>query len=389
MKRIVVFLILLCSSFCFFAETNSLIVQFVKGNIAEKISAVQNASGEEGTRLAREALSFVIANEPLLGNDRDLSALAVAGILAVPDKYASSLSSEQKAELANDFCTIFKNFSDSNIKIAVISKATQLYPSINDENLTNVFNSYILNSDKSSDIAVVQHAVQAVGIFGDDKSFAVLHNRYMANSFPAISKDIETSMAALTEKSADYIFNIISDGDAKKIRPIFDVVQKNEKNNNNFKAEIAETTLLLTINNAGSQKQLEEEMISLQIDSLRVLAKLNWTHAASAAANSFDSIVNAHERGLVKTDDFIEVIDAVAKLSPIESSQKLSKYLSDLNGKKEKNNAPSNSVVKAVISSLGSLGNKQAFDALLATTYLDYPDDIVALARDSLARLKW
>ena len=69
--------------------------------------------------------------------------------------------------------------------------------------------------------------------------------------------------------------------------------------------------------------------------------------------------------------------------------------LSECNGKVEQagkdGNAsmPAKSVVLALISALGELGDKTAFDTLLFVTYLSYPLDVIDAAKASLAKLNW
>ena len=49
----------------------------------------------------------------------------------------------------------------------------------------------------------------------------------------------------------------------------------------------------------------------------------------------------------------------------------------------------SENLVLAIIKSLGAIGDKNAFDALLGVTYFEYSDSVIAAARDALAKLKW
>ena len=71
------------------------------------------------------------------------------------------------------------------------------------------------------------------------------------------------------------------------------------------------------------------------------------------------------------------------------TAQTLSNYLADLNRNAEQSMYPAKPVVLAVIKGLGVLGDKAAFDNLLYVTYLTYPQDVIAAAREALAKLKW
>lgn len=383
--------LLLCSFFVsqIFADTkqNSLQVKFIKGNISDKTAAVHSATGESASLLSRQALSFVIENYPVLNNDRDLTALAIAGILAIPDDYVTSLPTPQKNTLISELAEIFNSFHDSNVKIAVVGKTSQFSDVATAKKLTSVFNDYISQNYKSIDESVAHQIVQSMSTLADEHTLNILYNLYLENYFPNLSTHIENTIAVIVPKLGyDFLNNILNSSDEKKIQPIFNIIEKKVENNENFKAEFAENVLSATIYNIGNRNQ---NVLSLQRDALNVLSEKNWTRASSTVIAFFDIAVKEYNSKQLAEDDFIDVVKATAKLAPIESAQKLSSYLSDLNSTKEFNTAPSNKVVRAVVSTLGSLGNKQAFDALLAVTYLDYPDDIVTLARDSLARLRW
>lgn len=383
--------LLLCSFFVsqIFADTkqNSLQVKFIKGNISDKTAAVHSATGESASLLSRQALSFVIENYPVLNNDRDLTALAIAGILAIPDDYVTSLPTPQKNTLISELAEIFNSFHDSNVKIAVVGKTSQFSDVATAKKLTSVFNDYISQNYKSIDESVAHQIVQSMSTLADEHTLNILYNLYLENYFPNLSTHIENTISVIVPKLGyDFLNNILNSSDEKKIQPIFNIIEKKVENNENFKAEFAENVLSATIYNIGNRNQ---NVLSLQRDALNVLSEKNWTRASSTVIAFFDIAVKEYNSKQLAEDDFIDVVKATAKLAPIESAQKLSSYLSDLNSTKEFNTAPSNKVVRAVVSTLGSLGNKQAFDALLAVTYLDYPDDIVTLARDSLARLRW
>ena len=75
-------LLFICCSLCF---SQSLQNKFIKGNIADKTTAVMDASDKERLWLTNEAIQFVIKNAEYLGEDRDLEGLALAAILSLPN----------------------------------------------------------------------------------------------------------------------------------------------------------------------------------------------------------------------------------------------------------------------------------------------------------------
>ena len=46
-----------------------------------------------------DAIDFSINNKKILGDDRELAALAVAGVFALPQKYFDSIGEDEKSEI--------------------------------------------------------------------------------------------------------------------------------------------------------------------------------------------------------------------------------------------------------------------------------------------------
>ena len=68
----------------------------------------------------------------------------------------------------------------------------------------------------------------------------------------------------------------------------------------------------------------------------------------------------------------------------------LNGYLKDLNSAASTDiSSVDENVVMAVITGLGALGSKEAFDNLLYVTYLPYSEKVRTTARDAMAMLQW
>ena len=97
--------------------------KFIKGNISDKTQAVKESTGSEASLLSTRGIDFVVTNQPLLKDDRELSALAVASILALP-KEADAL--RQIPDLNKSLIDIFNMFSDSTVRISVLDKLAEI-----------------------------------------------------------------------------------------------------------------------------------------------------------------------------------------------------------------------------------------------------------------------
>lgn len=381
-------ILLICSAL-FAREYSENEKKFVKGNLSEKTQAVRSASGADSIELTKSAISFALENLKILGNDRDLNALAVTGVLSVSQNMIDSLSTEEKNKLTANLISLYESFDDTNVKVAVLSKIAAI--NLANDNFVYLLNDYV----KKANPALEKHdllssSIKTLGVIGNSTSFKILFKCSGEQAWAPYLKDIEDSVGMLASKSENELLEMIRTGNANDCRFIFNFVTKNSKNSQILKAEIAENTLLRAIyiyENTGSSTN---ELIALQLDSFNVLKEMKWTRASKTAIAYFDVVEKEYSAGKLSEDIFINIISGLSETSPIEAVPKLSSYLTKLNRSMENSSTViSEPVVLAVINALGAIGDKNAFDSLLAVTYYSYSDNVIAAARVALAKLKW
>ena len=133
----------------------------------------------------------------------------------------------------------------------------------------------------------------------------------------------------------------------------------------------------------------KNEIITVQLGSLKILNDNKCTRASASVLSFFNTAKKEYNEGYITEDQFIEVISSTGNLAPIDSVTYLISYLEELNHMVEKEREVSYPVVIAVIDTLGAIGDKTAFDSLLAVTYIEYPESVLSSARNALAGLKW
>lgn len=379
----------ICVSFIF-AEGTENKKKFIKGNLSEKTAIVKQAPVNEVVELATDAIDFAINNKEILGDDKELAVLAVVGITMLPQSYFESIDDVKKAEINNKFLTLFNNFKDDVVRIAVLNKLSNV--NIPAEEFTITLNEIMLGDDIiSANKNFVKTVINTLGIIGDSNSFDILYNLLNNNSWSYYVNDIENALGPIAQKSYKNVIDLIKKGSIADCRRIFDLIQKNEKNSQFFKAEVAENVLAQTIYIVGTTSFDDKELVSLQLDSIRVLTKYKWTRAARTMVAFFDVAVSEYEAKQMSHTEFIEVIKGVSVIVPIDAVSICSNCLVGMNKKKEsgKFSESDEKVVLALISALGAIGDKAAFDSLLAVTYYNYSDNVITAARNALARLKW
>lgn len=380
---------LLCAS-CF-ASSAPLRIQFVKGNIVDKTAAVRESSGEDAAFLSKEAIDFALEHKVLLGNDRDLDTLALAGVLALPANSVASLDYGEREALSEKFVKLFSLFPSDTVRIAILNKAAALRDSLPTEPCIVLLNDYLANAVSSAgENGVVKAAVRTLGEIGDSRSFSVLFTARRQQKWPEYGKDIDEAIALLADKSLPQVIAVIREGNVKNgIRPLFDVLIKNEKISASFKSEIAENVLSETIYIANNASSITRETVSLQVDALDVIVQNKWTRSAPAVLSFFDLAEREYKAGVMTDGEFVKAINAAAEIAPVDASSRLASYLAALNKQTESGAKVSETIALALIGALGRIGNKSSFDTLLYVTYVNYPEPVIAAARDALARLKW
>ena len=353
--------------------------QFIKGNISEKTAAVREASGQEGIWLSLKAISFVLENNEIIGVDRDMDGLAVAAVLSLPNEYIYSLSENDRNKVMHQFIELFEKFSRSNtVQIAVQSKVLSLKDQINTAPFTDVLNKFMQGSSVlSSDSSLLKSVINSLGFIGNNISFSILYNDLNDKRYAAYNTDIEQSLKKLIPISMNEVIQIVQSKDPANIQRIFNLIKQADNISTNNLCEIAENVLN------------ESPISELQFEALAILNANKWTRSSASVLAFFAASQKNFANGGITEDQFVELINSLVNISPLDAVNPLIKYLGELNTQLEHNNPVAQNVVLAVINSLGAIGDKSAFDSLLSVTYLNYPEPVLSAARQALAGLRW
>ena len=362
---------------------------FVKGNIIDKTEAVKAASEVEIVDLAKAAIEFSLNYKEILGDDSDLSALAISGITALPVEYIENSNMTEKNLISEKLIGLYSVFEDENVKIAVLNKISSFKFSV--ENFIPVLNDFVKNSSVNEEnLVLLKSVVNTLGSIGNNQSFIIMLGALSEKKWEPLFENLEKSLCMLAEPLEKEILDILRRGNVKDCRRLFDLIVKKSENSQIFKAEIAENVLLRTIYIYENSNSTGEDLISLQLESFDFLKKLKWTRASNTIVSYLKTARSEYDQKLLEEDKFCEIITGVSDVAPIGAIQPLATYLIFLNSKmEEKSSDVSENLVLAIIKSLGAIGDKNAFDALLGVTYFEYSDSVIAAARDALAKLKW
>lgn len=390
MKKI--FFISLLFLACCFSFANNSRVDFLKGNIIDKTVAVQEATGDEGLWLSQKAIEFALESRPFLENDRELDSLVIAAILSIPSDYFKLTANPQVAVFLNYFLDLFTQFADdSTVQITLLSKIVTLNDYVDLSKFVLLLNNYLTSVNPSSaDAGVIKNVINTLESIGSNESFIVLYNCWNNKKYSAFNAEIEKALSSLSSKSANEIIQIIRCKDIEQIVKVFQIVQKNQKFAKNLLCQIAENSLSESILLLSDSSQAFNAGINeMQLNALEILRTNNWTRSSAVAINYFNFAKKHYDSKEISEDAFLKIIYAMPEVSPIESVNPLCQLLENCNNRTEHGENISSALVTALVKTLGAIGNKSAFDYLLAVTYLSYPDEVLSAAGEALAGLRW
>lgn len=366
-------------------------IKFIKGNISDKTAAVREASDSEAAWISSQAINFCLENKALLGSDRELDGLAVAAVLSFSPDNVKIDGDEAAEKLISDFISLFVKFNKSNtVQIAVISKIVALKDSIPAEAFTAVLNEYVRTADiKATDSGVFKASLNALETIGNNESFTILYGLLNDAKYNSYRKEIESATVALIPAAMDEVLAMISGADKKKTASIFELSQKNTKISSKNLCEISEKVLIETILLTENSSVVSTADTEIQLAALKILSDNKWTRASDTVLKYFERSKTMYEKNNLNEEDFITIVSSLKNIAPLNAVSPLISYLEELNGLTEDGKQVSSDLVLALINTLGAIGDKAAFDSLLAVTYLNYEESVLTAAREALSGLRW
>lgn len=378
-------------SISLYAQNNSYTIQYLKGNITDKTRAIKESTGSESDYLANRAIEYALENKELLGTDRDLDALVVAAVLSISDDYLKNSNDEEKVKFSEKLYNLYSNFEDSNtVEIAILTKLESIKDLLPIEKFVNNLNNKLKNENMNDmDPSFLKTTLSSLEKMGNTESFIILYYFYSADKYPKFEEEIEKTLITLSPNAVNEILGFIKEADSNQLKRIYSLTTKTQKLSKNNVCIIAENLLNRSILLMGDSSKILPEDIDLQITCLKILADNKWTRASDNVLSYFQITKSLYKINSIKDEDFTFVISSLSSITPLKAVSPLTSYLEELNGRKENGEEVSSSVILSLINTLGAIGDKAAFDSLLAVTYLSYEEAILSAARQALSGLRW
>ena len=390
-KKSFLLILFVLFSISLYAQNNSYTIQYLKGNITDKTRAIKESTGSESDYLANRAIEYALENKELLGTDRDLDALVVAAVLSISDDYLKNSNDEEKVKFSEKLYNLYSNFEDSNtVEIAILTKLESIKDLLPIEKFVNNLNNKLKNENMNDmDPSFLKTTLSSLEKMGNTESFIILYYFYSTDKYPKFEEEIEKTLITLSPNAVNEILGFIKEADSNQLKRIYSLTTKTQKLSKNNVCIIAENLLNRSILLMGDSSKILPEDIDLQITCLKILADNKWTRASDSVLSYFQITKSLYKINSIKDEDFTFVISSLSSITPLKAVSPLTSYLEELNGRKENGEEVSSSVILSLINTLGAIGDKAAFDSLLAVTYLSYEEAILSAARQALSGLRW
>lgn len=390
-KKSFLLILFVLFSISLYAQNNSYTIQYLKGNITDKTRAIKESTGSESDYLVNRAIEYALENKELLGTDRDLDALVVAAVLSISDDYLKNINDEEKVKFSEKLYNLYSNFEDSNtVEIAILTKLESIKDLLPIDKFVNNLNNKLKNENMNDmDPSFLKTTLSSLEKIGNTESFIILYYFYSADKYPKFEEEIEKTLITLSPNAMNEILGFIKEADSNQLKRIYSLTTKTQKLSKNNVCIIAENLLNRSILLMGDSSKILPEDIDLQITCLKILADNKWTRASDIVLSYFQITKSLYKINSIKDEDFTFVISSLSSITPLKAVSPLTSYLEELNGRKENGEEVSSSVILSLINTLGAIGDKAAFDSLLAVTYLSYEEAILSAARQALSGLRW
>lgn len=384
------------SAISFAEEPPAEYVDFVMGSVQDKTIILQDISekysfADESSpavfkTMPLEAVTFVVTAVQNVGVQQSLIDLALVAVPLYPVQNQGDIAL---------LWSLFKQVPSKELYVKIFDKLLEL-----PENSKLLYNysedmyAFVLE-DINSGLANKEAsllATETMGRINKSTSFKNLFNLYLANTDEDLNTVIEAALLKTLPVSETVALSLMENTSVsvREKLSFFYLVQSSPEISDIFKSDLAEKLLSIATINVGDSEEERAELIELQFATLHRLSSSLWVKAMDTVVDFFPIARSEYEQGLISAEQFVDVLYCLQNFATNGSVAVLNGYLKDLNSAASTDmSSVDENVVMAVITGLGALGSKEAFDNLLYVTYLPYSEKVRTAARDAMAMLQW
>ena len=357
---------------------------YLKGNLTEKAEAVKKTAAAGDNSLSLEALDFALYDlYPTAGKDEDVGLFLVSII----DSLEKASSSEESSRISSDLVAVFRIVEDDGVRISALKGMDRICT----PDCVSVINAYLGDCMQKGrkENEVIHTAISVLKDNANRSSFNILFLAHITDIWPSYNDEIVSIYDSQISSYAKDVVTISSVLPSEQKLKVLSIVESNPAFTDSVRGELYEN-LFNDIRAKAADRDFTSQDVELEMSVMEHLAALKWTRAASKATSFLEEVSRQYDEGIITSHQFSELISDIVQVSnTAETAQALTAYLDSVNTLMARNINTPDEIVLTVIDSLGKLGDKTAFDYLLAVGYFNYSKEVKDAAQEALARLKW
>ncbi|MFA6504523.1 MAG: hypothetical protein WCT14_00410 [Treponemataceae bacterium] len=361
---------------------------FAKASLEGKIEVVAKAEAEKSAAMGPfyvAVLDFTLRNADLLRDESALNSITATAAGAVGTlKYLEALPILRR---------VFMVFRDPSVRVASLRALAILGKG--DSQVIETLNQFLTNQNNlqrtglAPDLQTLSACIDSLATLGDGTSYPSLFATMLAAYPQEISFRAAEALRLIRGDYKKFLIDVVKRNIPPEKLTAFRAGMDNPAFSASERGELAEAALEISLGLFPSEKKEQDIISDLRYSAIRELAALRWTRATTLAVKHFYRVQTDYGKDEALKDRFIDAILFLGAMGSSEAAQALSLQIGLLNSDMERTRTFDQDILLAVITALGDLGDKVAFDYLLYIGYLPYPDHIKAAAREALNRLKW
>ncbi|MDR1900539.1 MAG: hypothetical protein LBQ55_11055 [Treponema sp.] len=363
---------------------------FVRAALAAKAEVLRDAATDEKApefigQLYEFALNFALRNADFLREDPDMITLTVLA--------SRGAGEAGNKESVDTLWKVFSSYPDSLTRTTILGTLSSLGKG--NPQVVEYLNQFLIsqnNLNRSSaidDSSTLRACVYALGVLEDPSSYPALFSALNAGYPGPVLEEIETALNALRGDYKSFLVEVIRNNPLPEKLAALAAGAENEGFNDSQKGEIAEAALEIGLGFPEANTGDDTNAAGLRYQAALLLTRLRWSHGSPLAIRHFHRVQTDYQRGAAPKPRFLEAIACLGVMASSEAAEALVLQLGYLNSHTERSGEFDADITLAVVNALGLIGDKSAFDYLLYVSYLSYPENIQAAAKDALTRLKW
>jgi len=243
----------------------------------------------------------------------------------------------------------------------------------------------LFRSGESVDYTVISVCISSLMELGDSSSYPALFSVLYAGYPEVIVSEAQGALEIIPGNLHQFLVNVITNNPPEEKFAAFLMGVNSERLTVSQRGQLAELALEQSL--AVTDDNID--LVAMRYSSVLLLTRLRWTRANALAIRHYYRVQSDYLQNTVHKERFIEAIRCLGAVGNSDAALVLGLQLGLINARTESTGIYDSEITLAIVQALGRIGYNAAFDHLLYVSYLSYPEEIQAAAREAVARLKW